>query len=209
MNEQNQDPKPREAACGPGCHCGANRGRARAKWLICALVALAAAGVVAARVSRTQAANHKTEPQGYAAAVPATVVEDAKPAANLAEWPAPLNALADLNQAAADTDGVFVVLPSADARRTAEVQAEVAAAAAAISARGSRMGQFLLSRDSQEYESLSRQVGTPAVLALCKGRGMSSVPDKDVTQGNLLKAFVAASRPSGCGPSGCGPRMCN
>lgn len=210
MNEQNGDQKQETGACGPGCNCGTTGVGSRMKWVICGVVALAAVGVVAAHVSRARAANSQAKSQDYAVSIPVTAGGDAvqaAPATDADAWAAPLKGLAELNVVATNTDGVFVVLPSTDADRMAAVQKEVAAAASTITARGTKMGRFLLSRDSQEYAGLAQQVGTPAVLALRKGLGMAAVPDKDVTQGNLVKAFVSASRPSACGPgaSGCGP----
>lgn len=206
MNGQNREQE--TGACGPGCSCGTAGGGARKKWVICGVVALAAVVVVAARVSRLQAANGQAKTQEYAVNVPVVATDDATklaPATDSDAWASPLKALAELNQVAADTDGVFIVLPSSDAERMTAIRTEVSAAAATITARGTRMAKFILSQDSQEYAGLAQQVGTPAVLAMCKGGGMAAVKDKEVTQDGLLKAFVASSRPSGCGPSGCGP----
>lgn len=208
MNEENSAQKQETGACVPGCCCGTTGGEARKKWVICSIVALAAVLVVAARVSRTQKANGQAKTQEYAVNVPVVATAYAAkpaPAADCDAWASPLKALAELNQIAADTDGVFIVLPSGDADRMTAIRKEVSAAAATITARGTSMAQFILSQDSQEYAGLAQQVGTPAVLAMCKGRGMAAVKDKEVTQDALLKAFVASSRPSGCGSSGCGP----
>jgi hypothetical protein len=202
MNEEHNEVEQPAGECGPGCCCGTSGGGSRKKWVICGVVALAALVVVAAHVSRTRAASGQAKSE-YA--VPAlAAVEAATPAAADA-WGAPLTALAELNTLASNTEAVFVVLPSSDAERTAAIQKEVSAAAATIAARGSRMGTFVLSKEAKEYPAIARQVGTPAVLAMSKGLGMAAVKDKDVTQDNLLKAFVGSSRPSACIPSGCGP----
>lgn len=211
MNEQNDSQKEESGACGPGCSCGTTTGGSRMKWVICGVVALAAVVVVAARIANTRAADSQAKPQDYAVSIPVAAGGDAGQAAPAAEpdaWAAPLKALAELNLVATNTDAVFVVLPSSDAERMAAIRKEVSAAAATITARGSRMGKFLLSQDSQEYAGLAQQVGTPAVLAMCKGLGIAAVRDKEVTQGNLLKAFVTASRPSGCCPAGAGAAGC-
>ena len=209
MNEQNDELKEKADACGPGCSCGSSGGGSRMKWMICGVVALAAVVVVAAHVSRTRAANGQAK-QEYTAVVPAVASgEAAKPATDAGGWGIPLKALAELNRVATNTEAVFVVLPSSDTERTAAIQREVSTAAATITARGTKMGTFLLSQDSQDYTGLAQEYGTPAVLTMCKGLGMAAVPDREVTQGNLLKAFVTASRPSSCGPSGCGPSGCN
>ena len=208
MNEQSDSRKQESGACGPGCSCGTTGVSARTKWVMCGVVALAAVVTVAAHVSRTRAANSQAKPQGYAVSIPVTAGDkavDASPAVESDVWAAPLKTLTELNLVATHTEAVFVVLPSADADRTAAVQKEVATAAATITARGTKMGKFILSQDAQEYAALVQQIGAPAVLAISKGRGMAGVPDKQITQDGLLKAFVGSSRPSGCGPSGCGP----
>jgi len=202
MNEQKQE----TGACGPGCSCGTTGVGSRMKWMICGVVALAAVGVVASHVVRTRAAESQAKPRGYATSIPVvTPVDSAKLTTKDDAWGVPLTAMAELNVVASNTEAVFVVVPSSDDVRTAAVQKEVSAAVGTITARGTKVGTFLLSKDSQEYAGLAQQVGTPAVLAMCKGGGMAAVQDKQVTQESLLKAFVAASRPSSCGPSGCGP----
>ncbi len=176
--------------------------------MICGIVAVAAVATVAAHASRTRAAVTQAKPKGYAVLTPAAAAggtSEPSPSAEPDAWAAPLAGLAELNLIATNTDAVFVVLPSTNEVRTAAVQKAVAAAAATIVARGPRIGKFLLSRESSEYAALEQKIGTPAVLTLCKGLGSAAVPDKDVTVGNLVKAFVAASRPSMCGASGCGP----
>ncbi len=207
MNEQNEHPQADTKPCGPGCQCGKKGFGARTKWMMCGVVLVAAVVAVAAHVSRTRAAEGEAKSRNHAVTIPLTdgvAPSPPAPAASKEEWAPPLNALTDLNQVAADTEGVFIVVPSSDQMRTAAVQKEVAAAASTLAAGGTPMGRFILSRDSQEYAELAQQVGAPAVLALCKGRGMAAVQDDQVTQDSLLKAFAAASRPSGCGSSGCG-----
>jgi hypothetical protein len=173
--------------------------------VVSGVVVLAAVVTVAAHVARARAADSQAKPQEYAVTIPAGAPASAKPAAEDAGWGAPLKAMADLNQVATNTDAVFVVLPSNDAERMAAIRKEVTAAAATITARGTETGTFLLSKEAQEYAGFVQQVGAPAVLAMCKGKGMAVVKDKEITHESLLKAFVGASRPSGCGPSGCGP----
>lgn len=205
MNEHNGGHERDEGICGPGCNCSTGGAVSRTKWIVCGIVALMAIVTVAAHLSRSRAANDRTR-QDYSTAIPVVAPAEAvRPTVETDGWGASLKALAELNLVATNTDGVFVVLPSSDTARMAAVQKEVAAAAATIAARGPRMGMFLLDKDAREFAVLAQQVGTPAVLAMCKGRGMAAVKDKDVTQDALLKAFVGASRPSGCGPSGCGP----
>jgi len=71
----------------------------------------------------------------------------------------PLKELSELNQVATWTEAVFVVLPSADSVQMSTLQKEVSTAAATITSRGTRMGTFLLSRDSQDFEGLAGSSG--------------------------------------------------
>ncbi|MBA4388171.1 MAG: hypothetical protein C0404_09335 [Verrucomicrobia bacterium] len=209
MNEQDSELKQTTEACGPGCSCGTGGGSSKMKWVVCGVVLLVAAGVVTARVTSKNKVDSQKSQQGYAEVVPAVVAVDAtKRLPDADGWGTPLRTLAELNLVATNTEAVFVVVPSSDGIKTATVQKEVLIAASTINTRGTKIGTFLLSRDAREYSELAQQVGVPAVIAMYKGRGMSAVADKQgITQDNLLKAFVGASRPpaAGCGPSGCGP----
>ena len=209
MKEQNDMQGQEAEVCGPGCNCEGSGVSQRTKWVVSGVVALAAVVTVAVHVSRAGAADTQAKPQEYAVTIPAVAPVAAKPAAEDAGWGTPLKAMADLNQVATNTDAVFVVLPSSDAERMTVIRKEVSVAAATITGRGSRIGMFLFSQDSKEYAALAKQVGTPTVLVVYKGRGTAAVPDKQVTQESLLKAFVSASRPvSGCCPGGAGGSSC-
>jgi len=205
MSGQNDEVKNEVGTCGPGCNCGSGGLGKRSKWLISGAVVLAACAVVAARVTGEKESAPKAE-QGFALPVVAAPAAAAVAAPDVAGWDAPLKGLNELSVLATNTEAVFVVIPADDAARTAAIQKEVAAASATITGRGTKTGKFLLSKDAADYKGVAAQLGAPAVLAMVKGKGMSVVADKDVTQDALLKAFVGASRPaSGCGPSGCGP----
>ena len=207
MNEQSENQDQESGTCGPGCNCGATGVSLRTKWLVCGVVAVAAVVTAATHAARLNAAEVQAKPATYATSIPLFAgTNAAKPAVEVAGWGAPLKTLAELNTAATNTEAVFVVVPASDGTRTAAIQKEVTGAAATMTAKGTKVGTFLLSRDAQEYAGLVEQVGAPAVLAMVKGRGMAAVKDKEVTQDGLLKAYVAASRPSSCcgsGSSGC------
>ena len=209
MNEQDGSQKEETGACGPGCNCGTTGFSSRTRWMVCGIVAAAAVVTAVVHVSRVEAAESQKKQQDYSSAIPVVAMTNAaKPQAAAAGWGVPLKSLAELNTVATNTDAVFVVVPSLDGERTAAIQKEVATAAATITGRGTKAGTFLLSRDAQEYAGLVQQTGVPVVLTMVKGGGMATVKDKEVTQDGLLKAYVAASRPSSCGGSGCGPSGC-
>jgi hypothetical protein len=210
MNGQSDEVKNEAGTCGPGCSCNSESAGVgkRAKWLISGAVVLAACVVTAAKISGAK--ETATQPaQGYAlpaVSANATAAATVKPID--ASWGTSLKGISELNVVATNTDAVFVVIPADDAARTEAIQKEVETAVTTLSGRGTKTGKFLLSKDAEDYKGVVAQTGAPAVLALVKGKGMSVVADKDVTQDALLKAFVGASRPSACGAGGCGPSGC-
>ena len=208
MSGQSDEVKNEAGTCGAGCNCGSGGVGKGGKWLISGIVVLAACAVVAARVGGEKEAAPKAE-QVFALPVVAAPATAPSAAPDVAGWDAPLKGLSELNVVATNTEAVFVVIPSADAARTAAVQKEVAAAVTTLTGRGTKAGKFLLSKDAEDFKGVAAQLGAPSVLAMVKGMGMSVVADKDVSQDALMKAFVGASRPrSGCGAGGCGPSGC-
>lgn len=205
MANQDDGQKHKTAACEPECDCGATGVGSRTKWIICGVVTLAAIATVATHVSRTRAANSQAIPRDYEAMISSVAsVDVAEPSAG-ADCCTRLKAMGELNQAATNTEAVFIILPSSDEDRMTAIRKEVTSAVTTIATDGTKVGTLILSKDAPEYAGLARQVGTPAILVMRKGLGMSVVQNQEVTQGNLLKAFVAASRPSSCGRSACAP----
>lgn len=123
-------------------------------------------------------------------------------------WGKPLISLASLNQIAADTDAVFILLAAEDKQQMQPVTSEIEAAARKIQSNGTRITAFTLEKSAPNYAQLAKQFPIPCVLAMVKGRGMSGVTG-EINEAKLLQAFVAASIPtSGCCPSGAGPSDC-
>jgi len=122
-------------------------------------------------------------------------------------WGAELGSLASLNKVAAESDAVFVFLAAADQQGNQPITREIEAAAKKIQSNGSRISAFRLKKDAPDYAQLAKQFSIPCVVAMVKGRGMSVVSDQ-INETKLVRAFVSASRPSGCSPSGCNPSAC-
>jgi len=124
-------------------------------------------------------------------------------------WGEPLDSLASLEEAAGEAQAVFVLLATEDQQEMEAVTREVEAAAKAIQTKGiSSVSAFTLKKAAPDYEQLAKQFPLPCVLAMVKGCGANPVSG-EITEGKLIQAFVAASRPgSGCGPAGCGPAGC-
>ena len=232
-SEQESAPKQAEepVQCGPGCNCGSTGLGTKGKMIIC-LVVVIAAGAVLARGLTRKAENKAAQGQtAFAAAVsastpkatpittavvsaaipktPPITTEKAKAAetnqAKSSLWGEPLKDLASLNQVAAQTNAVFLYLPDKGRGADEAVKRQIEQAAGKAQSGGTKMACFTLDAGSPDYAKVTSQVPAPCVLAMVKGRGMSPVTG-EISEGKLLQAIVAASRPSsGCGPSGCGP----
>ncbi len=122
-------------------------------------------------------------------------------------WRPELDSLASLNKVAAETDAVYIFLAAEDQQDNQTITKEIEAAAKKIQSNGSSICAFRLKKDAPNYAQLAKQFSIPCVVAMVKGRGMSTVSD-EITEAKLIEAFVTASRPSGCGTSGCGPSDC-
>ena len=123
-------------------------------------------------------------------------------------WEAELGSLASLNKVATNTDAVFVLLAAEDQQGSQTITKEIDAAVKKIKSNGVRISVFRLKQAVPDYAQLAKQFSVPCVLAMVKGRGMSAVSG-EISEANLIQAFVAASRPtSGCCPSGAGASSC-
>ena len=213
MSKQKKDVFKRAAeSCGPECSCQRPASGRRMKFVVCGAVLLVAVGVVAARLSVTGATEAQQGQANYSSTLnqvsqpkPAQASQTPKP------WAAPLNSMAQLNTVAADTEAVFVVLPTEDDAEMARIEQEVSEATSAVSSRGIRIKTFLLSDASQDYPRLAKQMGTPSVITMYKGRGSNVVSGDKISKDALLKAVVASSRPvssGGCCPGGASKSGC-
>ena len=118
-------------------------------------------------------------------------------------WGKPLDSLASLNNAASDTDAVFILLAAEDQQDMQPVTKEIEAAAKTIQAGGTSISAFRLMQGAPNYANLTKQLSVPCVLAMVKGCGVSGVPADQITETKLVQAFVTASRPaSACCPPG-------
>jgi len=218
-------PKQEASACGPGCGCHAGGPSSRMRWIVGAVIILAAGVLVAKALiknnnaSAEQAVSGSQTAAGFAAlpAVQASApVANAVPAKDDATTVTvtaavkELGALNELNAVAADTGGVFVFLAGKNDPLIKAPLAQMRSAAKTIEAQGQKIGLFTLKTDSPDYAQVAAQTGVPCVIAMVKGRGMVPVSG-DITETKLVQGFVAASSAGGCGPAsaGCGPSGCN
>jgi hypothetical protein len=208
------------ASGGGGC-CSAASGSGREKWrVVVFIVVLAAAGIVLAQsLARKSDAAAEQPPQafptiaapetaGTTAQANAPVKEQTADATEPALWGPELDSLAALDEVATDVDTVFILICAQDQQDTQTMIGEIEAAIKKIRSRGNMASAFRLKNDAVDYENIAEQFSVPTVLAMVKGLGFSAVSEQ-ITEANLLEAFVTASRAqAACCPPGTDPSQC-
>ena len=215
MSQENDQPKPAEnmdspkpaaPVCGPECACHSTKPAAasRTRYLVGAIILLAAAGMVVRAYLQDQ--GNSCSSVKYTLASPPPAGHNASTKAEPAiENSKELAAFADLNRVAADSTAVFIYLPAKKGTPDTPPMAQMKDAARTIAAKGNKVGLFTLKPDSSDYEKIAQQVTVPGVMALVKGAGMKAVSG-EITETKLIQAYVAAMNAGGgCGPSGCAP----
>ena len=220
-----QSPEDSQGCCpstsGDGCCCSPASGSNSQKWrALVFFVVLAAACIVLAH-SLTKKSNAAAEqPQhtfptigtqdneGMTAQANAAATEGTNDEAEPALWGPDLDSLAALDEVATDADTVFILICARDQQGTQTIISEIEGATKKIRSRGNLASAFRLKNDAGDYENLAKQFSVPTVLAMVKGLGYSAVSEQ-ITEVNLLEAFVTASRPqAACCPSGTDPSQC-
>lgn len=227
MNTPNENKKPTDnvellkqqaAGCGPGCACNATGTPGKTRWVIGAMVLVAAGALVARAMIKSGGASYQTSVPTFAAlAASQTPAGDSGPATNSGAAVSAtgtsvgtsIGALAELNTVAAKTDAVFIFLPGKERTSGNPPSAPMNGAAHTIESKaGLKCGLFTLKAGSRDYDQIGTQMSLPCVLAVVKGRGMSAVSG-EITEAKLVQGFVAASSAGGCDPSagaGCCPK---
>ena len=218
MNPPNEDRKPTDnmellkqqaAACGHGCGCHTPGASGKMRWMLGAVVLVAAGTLVARAVIKNNGASAATPAAGFTTT--ALTEQPAAPVPTTSDTVAvkEIGALSELNAVATDMAGVFVFLPGKSETTAKAPTAQIRGAAQTIGpkVRG-KIGIFTLKTNSRDYEQITAQIAVPGVLAMVKGRGMSAVSG-EITEMKLVQAYVSASSAGGCGPSagaGCCPK---
>ena len=214
---------------GEGC-CSSGSSGIPQKWKVLILfVVLAAASVVLANslIRKSKAAaeqsQHSFPAVATGQAVPSqSTGSNAERIADEAEsalWGPELDSLAALDEVATDVSAVFILICGQNQQDSQAIVNEIEAATRKIRSRGNQTSAFRLKDDTVEHKNLVEQFSEPTVLAMVKGLGYSAVSE-EITEANLLEAFVIASRapsaccpagtdPSQCGSAGCGPSGCS
>jgi hypothetical protein len=203
-----------QSCCDGGSCCPSGSDGGGKKWKIAVFILIVvAAGVVLARslIGKSNSAADQAQqlfaaiqPDGKLdtpAVVSATTETQGSDQLASSLWGEPLDSLASLNNVAANADAVFILLAADDQEGSQAATKQIEAAAKTIRSNGVRISAFRLKQGAPNYATLTKQLSIPCVLALVRGGGVSGVPADQITETNLVQAFVTASRPS----SGCCP----
>ena len=199
-------PKPQATDCDSGCSCHATGKPGKTRWVIGAIVLVAAGVLVARDIVKSDAAPPQTSGQAFALPIAATNSIAAAPTTEKSMEP--IGALAELNSVAVKLDAVFVFLPGKDGTSSNSPASTMNKAARTIEAQGKKVGLFTLLPSSHDYDQIEGKMSLPGVLAMVKGHGMSAVSG-DITETKLVQGYLAASSAGGCGASagaGCCPK---
>jgi len=119
-----------------------------------------------------------------------------------------VDSLMSLERAAADKNAVFILLAGGNEEADRGASAEVEAVVDKLSAKGKSVAAFTLQNNTEGYDQLVKRFSVqsfPCVIVAGRGCGAAAVSG-DITERNLLGAFVKASLPaSSCGPRGGSP----
>ena len=124
-----------------------------------------------------------------------------------------VDSLMSLERLAVDKKTVFILLAGGSEEADRSASAEVEAVVNKLSAKGKSVAAFTLRGNTEGYDQLVKRFSVqsfPCVIVAGRGCGAAAVSG-EITEGNLLGAFVRASTPiSSCGPrrgsSCCPPR---
>ena len=188
-------PKPQAADCDSGCSCHATGKPGKTRWVIGAIVLVAAGVLVARDIIKSDGASAQTTTPAFALPIAAT---NSSTAASTTEKNVePIGALSELNTVATNLDAVFVFLPGKEGASVNPPAATMNKAARTIEAQGKKIGLFTLKPSSPDYDQIAGQISMPGVLAMVKGRRMSAISG-DITETKLVQGYVAASSAGGC-----------
>jgi hypothetical protein len=210
--------KQQASACGPGCGCHATAMPAKIRWVIGALVLVAAGVMVVRAVTKSSGTSTLTTATTFANPVASqttagtggsTAESGASILAAETSVGTTIGAFSELDTAAAKTDAVFIFLPGKDGTSGNPPSTTMKGAARTIESKaGIKCGLFTLKAGTRDYDQIAAQMSVPGVLAIVKGRRMSAISG-EITESKLLQGFVAASSAGACGPSagaGCCPK---
>ena len=203
--------KQETSCCASGCGCHATGTANRMRWVLGGIVLLAAAFLEARGVMKDGGSSCQKSASCFLVAPvaggTAAMTNGVSATAGTGDSSGVLagteiDALADLNVVATNTDAVFVYVPAKSATTNRVPVAEIAGAVKAVQKQGAKVAVFTLKMGSRDHEQVAAQMALPVVLAMVKGRGAIPVSG-EITETKLVQAFIAASSAGCCGAGGC------
>jgi hypothetical protein len=211
MNLPNEDGKPTDnteslkqpaTTCGPGCGCNVTKAPGKTRWVIGAIVLVAAGIMVVRAMIKSGEASSQISAPAFAAfaasQTPGPVTNSSTAGPTTEKSVETIGALSELNTMATNLDAVFVFLPGKEGTSANPPSTPMNGAAHAIESNaGKKCGLFTLKAGSPDYDRIATQISLPGVLAMVKGRGASAISG-DITETKLVQRYVAASSAGKC-----------
>lgn len=209
-----------EAVCGPECNCSKPPANNKMKITVGLVIVLVAVGIFVYKLIKPTPISKTVSTSTYAAVTDETNTNITSPSVEQPKVPVVkasqtpkkmyigeyLDSISSLNTVAVDLDAVFILVPRKEKESVKkETETAMLGAQSTLKTKGISVGLYTLRTAAPEYQAIIQQFSPPAIVVACKGRGMNAVPG-DVTETELLQAFVAVSQAGGCGAgSTCGP----
>lgn len=204
-SEQELSAEP-SSLCSAGCGCAppADKGTTKFKIAICIVVVVAVCGIL---LYKTTSARQNPPPAGGNGFLAGQSQRGNWPTPNSSAQKGgcgtPLPSIAELNTVAAKADTVFVLIPGKDnAPATNATSTVLASVEKKLNAKGVKTGIYALQAASPDYPELAAKVTPPGIAVLTKGRGIGYLRG-EMSESNLMQAYVTSTRKGGCGPGGC------
>lgn len=195
--------------CGSGCSCRGTVPLGKMRWVLVAIVLVAAgAMVMRARMKRNGASAQMSAPAlAASAALPMPAGDSGARTNSVATGKPPetgvetsVGSLSELNTLAKDMQAVFLFVPGKDGASSGSLSMN--AAKRTIEAQwGIKMGLFNLKPGSRDYDQTAAQMSVPGVLVVLKNGARSAISG-DITETNLVRGFFSAVSSGGCCPLG-------
>jgi hypothetical protein len=192
-----------ETGCGPGCNCGqpVDKSNSKLKMAFFGVLVVAVCGILIYKTTSAKQTPASTGTTGFATSL-ATPGKGAvsNSAGQQGGSGASLSGIADLNKVASNLDTVFIIIPSQNnASITKESSVVLASVERTLNAKGLSTGIYTLQTASPDYPDIVAKVTPPGIAVLTKGRGTVFITG-DISETNLMQAYVASTRQGGCCP---------
>jgi flagellar basal body-associated protein FliL len=185
----------------PSCCCSASQndskktdGRKILKILICIIVLMVVAGIVAYRIistnSKSKTVSNVVTGFDFGQSSPNSAFSHdyiIQAENNLGDY---LKSFEELNIVANSNDAVFVYIPDmGNVMVDGKTKSTISDVQRYLARSSIKIGLYTLWHDSPDYSTISMQCNTPAIVIALKGASAVAIPASNIDEYTLLKAF--------------------